>query len=105
MQRRPRRGRYSIFSRAGSDIAPQPGQAGIKQRSGKITLNGADFTPVWENSDGPGMIRAIEFSAPRAEAIALSRARLRIVWDGRKRAFRRCATGAFLRSRDTVQPR
>ena len=80
----PPREVLDLLSRAGSDIAPQPGQAGIKQRSGKITLNGADFTPVWENSDGPGMIRAIEFSAPRAEAIALSRARLRIVWDGRK---------------------
>jgi hypothetical protein len=74
-----------LISRAGEDIAPPPGQNGVQQQSGKIDLQSAVFTPIWHKS-GAGEIRAIEFSLPKEQAVAFSRARLRIFWDGRKDA-------------------
>jgi len=75
-----------LLSRAGTDIAPPQGESGIRKQSGNLTLSGTSFTRVWAKSDGPGMIRALEFSIPRDQALAFSRATLRIVWDGRKDA-------------------
>jgi len=75
-----------LLSRAGTDIAPMAGKSGIQQDSGRLTLTGTSSTVVWSKSGGPGMIRALEFSLPRDEAIAFSRARLQFFWDGRKDA-------------------
>ncbi len=75
-----------LISKAGTDIAPPAGKAGIRQQSGHLTITGAKPMPVWKTSGTPGMIRAVEFSVPLQEAEAFSRARLRITWDGREEA-------------------
>ena len=75
-----------LISRAGTDIAPPPGTAGVKEQSGNLTLDGNGVIPVWAKTDGPGMVRALEFSVPEDEALAFGHARLRIVWDDRKDA-------------------
>ena len=72
-----------LISRAGTDIAPQTGQESMRQESGNLELTGTGFAPVWRKSGGPGIIRALEFSVPRDQALAFSRARLRITWDQR----------------------
>ncbi|MDE3165415.1 MAG: DUF2961 domain-containing protein [Acidobacteriota bacterium] len=64
----------ALVSRAGSDLAP----AGLQEASGHMAKAGA----VWEGR-GPAMIRALDLTVPRAQALAFSRARLRITWDGR----------------------
>jgi hypothetical protein len=75
-----------LLARAGTDIAPAEGESGIRKQSGTLKLSGASFTPVWAKPDGPGIIRALEFSVPKDQALAFSRARLRIVWDGHRDA-------------------
>lgn len=75
-----------LLSRAGTDISAQSGKTPLQQDSGHLSLSGANFTPVWERSNNAGVIRLLEFSIPRDQAVAFSRARLRIVWDGRKDA-------------------
>src|SRR5579864_3049911 len=75
-----------LISRAGTDIAPQAGQEGIRQDSGSLKLAGSSFTPVWTKAGQAGVIRALEFSVTRDQALAFSRARLRITWDNRKDA-------------------
>jgi len=72
-----------LISRAGTDIAPPAGEAGIQEQSGHLTITGTGLSTIWKKSGAPGMIRALEFSVPRDEAEAFSRARLRITWDGR----------------------
>ena len=75
-----------LFSSAGSDIAPQAGSEGVREDSGSLDLPRGGLVTVWDRSAGPGMVRAIEISAPRDGALALSRARIRIRWDGRSAA-------------------
>ena len=62
----PRRDVLDLISRAGSDIAPP----GLKSTTARMLR-------------GPAMIRALEISIPREQALAFSQARLRITWDGR----------------------
>jgi hypothetical protein len=72
-----------LIDRAGSDIAPQPGAAGVREQSGKFDLPARSSIAVWSSAPGPAMLRALEFSIPREQAIAFSGARLRVTWDGR----------------------
>lgn len=72
-----------LLGRAGSDIAPPPGTTGVREDRGRLQLSGTAATEVWRSARGPTTIRALEFSAPRSEALALSRVRLRVTWDGR----------------------
>jgi hypothetical protein len=71
-----------LVSRAGSDLAPA-GTGGIRERSGRIQLPANRTISVWTDTHGPSMVRALEFSIPRDQALAFSRARLRVTWDGR----------------------
>ena len=70
----PARDVLDLIARAGGDIAP----AGLSQAAGRLTTAGT----VWEGK-GPAMVRALEFSVPRDQALAFSRTRLRITWDRR----------------------
>jgi hypothetical protein len=75
-----------LFGSAGSDIAPRPGSEGVREDSGSLDLPRGDPVPAWNSPAGPGMVRAVEISVPREGALALSRARIRIRWDGRATA-------------------
>jgi hypothetical protein len=74
-----------VISRTGSDLAPA-GTGGIREQSGRIQLAANRMTPVWTSAGGPSMVRAIEFSVPRGQALAFSNARLRVTWDNRASA-------------------
>jgi hypothetical protein len=75
-----------LFGEAGSDIAPRPGSEGVQEESGSLDLPSGEPVPAWSYRAGPAMVRAVEISAPREAALALSRARIRIRWDGRAAA-------------------
>jgi hypothetical protein len=72
-----------LINRAGTDIAPRPGTAGVREESGEVTLPAKGSVPVWTGKRAPAMLRLIEFSVPREQAVAFSRARLRVTWDNR----------------------
>lgn len=77
-----------LIGRAGSDLAPRPGtaegrQQGVKERSGEVTLPAQGALTLVTIRQAPSMLRALEFSLPRSNAVKLSRARLRITWDDR----------------------
>jgi hypothetical protein len=75
-----------LLGRAGTDIAPTPGKSGMREESGHVSLSGPDFTTMWRKSEQSGMLRMLELSLPKEQALAFSQARLRIFWDGRKDA-------------------
>ncbi len=84
----PDRKVLDLLRRAGTDIAPQPytaeGRAlGVVTESGRINLPAQGSVPVVTLASAPSMIRAIELSAPREQAVAISRAMIRITWDRR----------------------
>jgi hypothetical protein len=77
-----------LIARAGTDLAPRPGtpegkRAGVREEAGTCALPGKGAVTVVRIARAPSVLRALEFSAPRGAAVALSRVRLRITWDGR----------------------
>jgi hypothetical protein len=80
-----------LLNSAGSDIAPQPDslegrRLGVRQRSGVLSLPAGQTVEAVALSDGPTMIRALQLSVPREQAVAFGRSRLRVTWDGRGHA-------------------
>ena len=71
----------AVVGRAGSNLAPA-GLAGLREQSGQVQLAAGGTVAVW-NGRGPAMVRALEFSVPQEQALAFSKARLRVTWDGR----------------------
>ena len=76
-----------LVSRSGTDLvsaagSPEGRKLGIKGQSGDNRLSPNTTTTLAGLSNGPSMLRALEFSVPRDQAIEFGRARLRIVWDG-----------------------
>ena len=77
-----------LLNRAGTDISPRPDtpegdRLNVKEVSGEISLTPKQTTVLTTLTGAPGMLRAVEFSVPREQALALGRARLRVTWDGR----------------------
>jgi hypothetical protein len=77
-----------LLNRAGTDIVPQPDTpqghaAGMRREVGEVNLPVAGWTQVWASRQAPAMLRALEFSVPRAQAVDFGRARIRITWDDR----------------------
>jgi hypothetical protein len=70
-----------LINRSGSDIAPKG--KGVETYQGKINLAKYSSATVAELEGSPTMIRAIQFSAPRDQAEAFGKCRLRITWDHR----------------------
>lgn len=72
-----------LINRAGTDLAPAAGVNGTTQTGGEaLTLRkGASLLLAALAPKEPAMLRALEFSAPRDQAVALGRARLRVTWD------------------------
>ena len=75
-----------VLRSAGTDIAPRAGTAGVEEASGRLMLPANTAVQVWAQSRGAAAIRALEFSVPRAQALAFSAARLRVTWDERAAA-------------------
>src|SRR5262249_1406227 len=78
----------ALINRAGTDIAPQPGtpegrRLKVQALRGTLDLRRSAATTVVELQKGAATLRALEFSVPRAQALAFGRARLRITWDAR----------------------
>jgi hypothetical protein len=73
-----------LINRSGEDIAPQPGTGGVHQESGTLELPASGTVSVWAAAKSRSMLRLIEFSVPREQAPAFSRARLRVTWDDRR---------------------
>jgi hypothetical protein len=81
--RAPAAAMVNVLRSAGSDIAPAAGSAGVQQASGRVDLPANAAMDVWADRGGPATLRALEFSVPRAQALAFSAARLRVTWDDR----------------------
>jgi hypothetical protein len=75
-----------LFAGAGSDIAPPAGSEGVREDSGSLDLPRGEPVVAWSCRAGPSMVRAVEMSVPRDSALAFSRARIRMRWDGRAAA-------------------
>ncbi len=73
-----------LIAKSGTDIAPQPGNGGVRGESGEVNLPVSGWVPVWTSRRAPSMLRVLELSVPREHAVALSRARLRVTWDDRR---------------------
>ncbi|WP_165228268.1 DUF2961 domain-containing protein [Aquisphaera insulae] len=69
-----------LLRRSADELAPRAGGA---EASGVASLRPGDAAPLSGLPAGPAMIRAVTLSAPRAQALALGRSRLRITWDDR----------------------
>ena len=78
----------TLLARPADDLVPRPGtaeggRAGLREVSGDTTLPRSQTITLAQLQDAPATIRSLEFSVPREHALAFSRARLRITWDGR----------------------
>ncbi|HET6406703.1 MAG TPA: hypothetical protein VFG14_02390, partial [Chthoniobacteraceae bacterium] len=77
-----------LINRSGSDLLPgidtEQGRAmQLRQRAGSLEL------PKWQYSEllrleGKGVVRALEFRVPKAQAVEFGRAMLRVTWDDRR---------------------
>jgi hypothetical protein len=79
----PDPGIATLISSAGSDIAPAAGTDGVLEVNGQLDLPANERVRVWNFRHGPSTLRALQFSVPLEQAVALSNARLRVTWDGR----------------------
>ena len=95
-----------LIARAGEDIAPQPGTAGVKGESGELNLPASGWVAGLASRRGAGHAAAARVLACRASRRSNSRrARLRVTWDDRKRTLDRRARRPVLRRRHALQPR
>lgn len=76
-----------LLARSGTDLipaadSPEGQKMKLKESKGTLALPaGGGATQVAMLEQGPAMVRALEFTVKKADAIALGRARLRITWD------------------------
>jgi len=82
----PEREVLELISRPGSDLVPKINsregrRIALKEKSGTSSLASGTSKPIAEIRHAPSMLRALEISALRAQALDLGRARLRIIWD------------------------
>lgn len=84
---RPDQDVLDLISRAGTRLvpaadSPEGRRMHLRNKSGSVFLAPHDTAPIIVLSNAPSMLRALEFSAPRKEAIELGQAQLRVFWDG-----------------------
>lgn len=77
-----------LLDRAGTDLAPRPdtpegARAGVRAWSGTVALPAGRPVTLVRLTEAPAMLRALELDVPGEAAVAFSRARLRVTWDGR----------------------
>jgi hypothetical protein len=80
----------ALIGRAGADLAPRPDtpegkKAEVREESGKTALRAGESVVLVRLTQAPSMLRALELDVPKDAAVAFSRARLRVTWDGRER--------------------
>src|SRR6516164_357535 len=78
-----------LIARAGTDLVPRPDtpegkKAGVREESGKVALPAKEAVTLVRLTKAPAMLRALELDVPKESALAFSRARLRVTWDGRE---------------------
>lgn len=77
----------NLISRSGTDLAPaalkgvESGAGIVAIEKGPMEIPKEKTVPLFEIQKGPRMLRALEFSVPRDQAIQFGRTRLRITWD------------------------
>ncbi len=86
-----------LIQRAGTDLAPHAGIEEVVQVGAEGLTLGKDETLLLKEitPKEPAMLRALEFTAPRAQAIALGNARLRVTWDGQDHPSIEAPVGLF----------
>ena len=77
-----------LIRRAGSDLAPKPGteerdRLQVRESSGEMALSERGTVTLTKINAAPSMLRTLELSIPREQAVAFSRVRLRVTWDER----------------------
>lgn len=72
-----------LINRSGTNLFPKDAAKNVFEESGEANVPQDGIVTLATLSAAPATIRAIEFSAPKEAALELSRARLRITWDGR----------------------
>ncbi len=75
-----------LISRSGTDLVPradtpQGKKMGIQERSGETRLPKEDSIVLAKITEAPCMLRALELSVAREDAIVFSRAMIRVTWD------------------------
>ncbi len=75
-----------LISRAGSNLVPPADSAAgrklrLQQREGDMVLSRGTVSTLAELTNAPSMLRALEFSVPREQAVAFGGVRLRVTWD------------------------
>jgi hypothetical protein len=85
----PDRDVLDLLNRAGTDLVPHPhspdgDRLKIRERTGQIDLPAGGIGNVIQIDEAPATLRAIELSAPAADALRWSKVRLRVTWDGRR---------------------
>ncbi|HZV34504.1 MAG TPA: DUF2961 domain-containing protein, partial [Verrucomicrobiae bacterium] len=83
---RPFKEALELIAKSGSDLVPQADnpeglRALMSQQSGTWSISGNAKAGVDRRTGHPEMLRALEFTVTKAEAIALGRCTLRITWD------------------------
>jgi hypothetical protein len=76
----------ALISRAGTDLVPKADsregrKLHLKEETGTCSIPSRSLSNIFQLNTGPSMLRALELSAPREQAMDLGRARLRITWD------------------------
>jgi hypothetical protein len=71
-----------LIARSGEDRTVSVG----REESGVVEVPSSGAVPVWSANRTRGMVRLVEFSVPKDEALAFSKVGLRVTWDGRKDA-------------------
>lgn len=75
-----------LISRSGTDLLPKMDSAEarrmkLKERSGALRISANETKTILQLDEAPSMIRALNFSVPREQAIEFGRAKLRVTWD------------------------
>jgi hypothetical protein len=78
----------AVINRAGSDLVPLPGseegrKTGVRQETGVIAVPPQGAATLATITRAPSMLRALELSVPKDQAVEFSGVRLRVTWDGR----------------------
>src|SRR6266516_2223887 len=63
--------------------SPRGGRLTLEERTGMLRLPPKESVVFLDRGQGPAIIRALELSAPKEQAVEFGRARLRVTWDGR----------------------
>jgi hypothetical protein len=84
----PHRAILDLLNGAGSDLSPHVGTArgtrlGVREFYNHVSLAPKQTAVLIKLTDAPSMVRALEFSVPREQALAFGRTRLRVTWDNR----------------------